>query len=121
MKRFISLLLVALMLLTLIPFASFSALAAMLTYQKGHNVTSDGKVVYTSYRAAGAHTEDVSILEFNPKDGYIPLAFVGKPASVQTIKDQYSTAKSLYGYEPIAVINGGYFTTSSSKSPVPCP
>ncbi len=109
-KRLIALAVVAVMLASSCIFVS----AAMLTYQSGHNVTSDGAVKYKKYSAAGAHTETATVLEFNPKDGYIPVAFDGAPTSVASIPNQYSTAVNTYGYEVAGVINAGYFTMSTS-------
>ena len=109
-KRLIALAVVAVMLASSCIFVS----AAMLTFQGGHNVTSDGAVKYKKYSAAGAHTETATVLEFNPKDGYIPVAFDSAPTSVATIPNQYSTAVNTYGYEVAGVINAGYFTMSTS-------
>ncbi|MBE6692386.1 MAG: hypothetical protein E7586_03510 [Ruminococcaceae bacterium] len=109
-KRLIALAVVAVLLASSCIFVS----AAMLTSKGGHNVTSDGAVVYKKFSAAGAHTEDATVLEFNPKNGYIPVAFDGAPTSVASIPTQYSTAVNTYGYEVAGVINAGYFTMSTS-------
>ena len=110
-KRLIAVVVVAVMLASsLAIFAS----AAMLTYKNSHNVTSDGAVKFTKYSAAGKHTETATVLEFNPKNGYIPVAFVGNPSGVATIPSQYTTAVNTYGYEVAGMINAGYFTMATS-------
>ena len=110
-KRLIAVVVVAVMLAS--SFAIFAS-AAMLTYKNSHSVTSDGAVKFTKYSAAGKHTETATVLEFNPKNGYIPVAFVGNPSSVATIPTQYTTAVNTYGYEVAGMINAGYFTMATS-------
>ena len=109
-KRLIAVVLVALMLAS--SFCIFAS-AAMLTYKNSHDVVS-GAVKFTKYSAAGKHTETATVLEFNPKNGYIPVAFVSNPASVASIPDQYNTAVNTYGYEVAGIINAGYFTMATS-------
>ena len=114
MKLVKSLTAIALVVTMLMSSLCLFANAAMLTYKSGHNVTSDGAVKYTKYSAKGKNTETATVLEFNPKDGYIPVAFTSNPSSTASLANQYSAAVNNYGYEVAGIINGGYFTTSTS-------
>ena len=72
--------------------AQASAYASM-TYTDGHTVV-DG-VDYKEYSVYGSqsgHSETVSILEFHPDDGYIPMAFAASAGNTNVLSSQYSTA-----------------------------
>ena len=108
-KRIVALLLVALM----IAGTSVTALASAsvtMTKSKSHSVVNG--VNYSKYSVSGSssgHTENVHILEFNPKDGYIPMSFAEYAGWTSTLDKQYSAAVNKYGYEVAGVINGSFF------------
>ena len=45
--------------------------------------------------------EEVNILTFNPKDGYIPMVFQKNAGSCNTLSSEYAAATDKYGYEVI--------------------
>ncbi len=112
MKRFfvrsLALLLVAALGLSMCVFTS----AASLTYTTGHTVVAG--VNYAKYSMAGATTQPVTVLTFNPKDGYIPMAFMGYAGTSATLATQYSIAQDKYGYEVAGAINGSFFSMDSA-------
>ena len=68
---------------------------------------------YNVYGASSGHTEQVSVLEFHPDDGYIPMAFAASAGNVNVLSSQYSTAVNKYGYEVAGIINGSFFDTTT--------
>ncbi len=114
-KRFIALAVVAVMLVSSCFVANAATAAVTLTKTAGHNVTSDGKVVFAKYNVYGSvsnHTEASTVLEFNPADGYIPMAFAKNAGSAYTLDEQYTDAIGKYGYEVAGIINGSFFSTA---------
>ena len=69
---------------------------------------------YDVYGASSGHTEAVSILEFHPDDGYIPMAFAASAGNCNVLSSQYSTAVNKYGYEVAGIINGSFFDLETS-------
>ena len=69
-------------------------------------------VEYSSYNVSGSssgHSEEAHVLQFNPEDGYVPMAFAAYAGSCSTLATQYDIAVNKYGYEVAGVINGSYF------------
>ena len=112
-RKVIALALATLMLLA----TSVTALAsASVTMTKGTSYSVVNGVNYSKYSVKGSssgHTENVHILEFNPDDGYVPMAFAANAGWTGTLKTQYSTAVNKYGYEVAGVINGSFFDMTS--------
>ncbi len=52
-------------------------------------------------------------MEFDPKDGYFPMAFVKNAGSVGLLDKQYASATTKYGYDVIGAINGSFFGMDS--------
>ena len=108
-KKILAIVLVAAMLVT--PWSTVKASTyTSLSYSDGHTVV-DGVDYseYTVYGSTSGHSETAHILEFNPNDGYIPMAFAASAGNTNVLSSQYSTAVNKYGYEVAGVINGSYF------------
>ena len=112
-KRILALLMTALMLLA----TSVTAMAsASVTLTKSKTFSVVNGVDYSKYSVYGSssgHTETAHILEFNPKDGYIPMSFAEYAGWTSTLDKQYSAAINKYGYEVAGVINGSFFDMTS--------
>ena len=112
-KRILALLMTALMLLA----TSVTAMAsASVTLTKSKTFSVVNGVDYSKYSVYGSssgHTETAHILEFNPKDGYVPMAFAANAGWTGVLKTQYNTAVDKYGYEVVGVINGSFFDMTS--------
>ncbi|MBR3811709.1 MAG: phosphodiester glycosidase family protein [Agathobacter sp.] len=108
-KKFLVFALVASMLVS--PSLVAEASSIVSWQLQGEYAVTDGVSYYdyNMYGSSSRHTEAVSVLEFNPEDGYIPMAFAAHSGSVDTLASHYSTAVNKYGYEVVGVINGSYF------------
>ena len=53
---------------------------------------------YGVYGSQSGHTENCTVLEFNPNNGYIAMPFIAHAGSANVVATQYSTAVSKYGY-----------------------
>lgn len=108
-KRMVTLSMAILMILA----TSVTTLASSnvtLTSLKSYSVVNG--VNYSSYNVYGStsgHTEKVHTLQFNPDDGYVPMAFAANAGSCGTLGKQYEIAVNKYGYEVAGVINGSFF------------
>jgi hypothetical protein len=90
-KKILAIVLVAAMLVT--PWSTVKASTyTSLSYADSHTVV-DG-VYYSQYDVYGnssGHSETAHILEFNPNDGYIPMAFAANAGSTNVLV--HSTAQ----------------------------
>lgn len=68
---------------------------------------------YSVYGSQSGHTESATVLEFNPADGYIPMAFAAYAGTASTLRTHYNMATNKYGYDVAGVINGSYFATAT--------
>ena len=108
-KKIIALAMATMLVVSLYRPVEASAYASM-TYNSGYSVvTGVNYSNYTVYGSVSGHSETATVLEFNPNDGYIPMAFAANAGSTDVLSTQYSTAVSKYGYEVAGVINGSYF------------
>jgi len=117
-KRLFALLICAVMLATSCVFANAATASVTMSKTGGHNITSGGEVVWTEYSVTGGntgHTEEVNILEFNPKDGYLPMVFQRNAGSVNKLSSEYTGATTKYGYEVAGMINGSFFGMANSS------
>lgn len=92
------------------PVTALASSTVTLTSLNSYSVVNGVK--YQSYNVQGStsgHTEKTHVLEFNPNDGYIPMAFSAYSGSCATLGKQYEIAVNKYGYEVVGVINGSYF------------
>ena len=111
-KRIAALFLAAIMFASVLVLPSSAATATLTQVGATSNVTSDGAVKYSKYNVYGSqskHTEEVDILQFNPNDGYLPMAFSAYSGSVSLLDAHYSMATNKYGYEVAGIINGSFF------------
>ncbi len=94
----------------------FASADGTLSYSEGTTYTIEAGVTYTNLTmTSGQNGNTVSgvAMEFNPKDGFIPMTFVAYAGNVNTLKTQYDVATSAkYGYDVAGAINGSYFTLS---------
>ncbi len=106
-KRFLALGLVIIMLLSTCLVANAASGKATMT--KGSTYTIDNAVYYSTYTVTGTSKSTTAhVLEFNPANGYVPMAFTGAAGDVLSVADQYAAAVA-QGYEVAGVINGGFF------------
>ncbi len=106
-KRFLALGLVVLMLFSTCVVANAASGSATLT--KGSTYTIDNAVYYSTYTVKGTSASTTAhVLEFNPDDGYVPMAFTGAAGDVLSVSEQYAAAVA-QGYEVAGVINGSFF------------
>ncbi len=96
--------------------------AATVTMQQvtTQSVPNHASVVYTKYNVTGSssgHTEPATVLEFDPDDGYIPMAFSAYHGSSYPVllADHYDMAVNKYGYDVAGVINGDYFSMNGGQ------
>ena len=108
-KKILALVLVAAMLVT--PWSSVEASSSTsLTLGSSYTVVDGVNYKdYTVYGSSSGHSEAVSVLEFHPDDGYIPMAFAASAGNANVLSSHYSTAVNKYGYEVAGLINGSYF------------
>ena len=113
-KKILAIVLVAAMMVT--PWSTALATTdTTFTYVDSYEVV-DG-VNYEEYEVYGyssGHEEQVSILEFHPDDGYLPMAFAANAGNCNLLSSQYSTAVNKYGYEVAGIINGSFFDLTTS-------
>jgi len=69
---------------------------------------------YGVYGSQSGHTENCTVLEFNPNNGYIAMPFIAHAGSANVVATQYSTAVSKYGYSVAGAINGSFFGTANN-------
>lgn len=109
MKKIIALVLAFVMVVLPCVPANASASVSM-NYSTGHAVASGVQYSkYSTYGSSSGHTEETTVLEFHPDDGYIPMAFAAWSGSAGQLSSTYSQAVSRYGYEVVGVINGSFF------------
>lgn len=116
-KRTFALIMCAAMLISCCVFTNAATASVSMSKTGGHNITSGGEVVWTQYDVYGGnttHTEEVNILTFNPKDGYIPMVFQKNAGSCNTLSSEYAAATDKYGYEVAGIINGSFFGVANS-------
>ncbi len=84
---------------------------------EGDAVTVEDGVTYQYYTINSDfadRTETAVALEFDPADGYIPMAFSCYSGTSGVLSTQYSKAVAKYGYDVVGVINGAFFSTDTS-------
>jgi len=110
-KRLTALLAVVVMLVSSCVIASADG---KLSYTKGTTYTIESGVTYTNLTmTSGQNGNTVSgvAMQFNPKDGYIPLTFMAHAGNRGYLSTQYNIATSeKYGYDVVGMVNGSYFT-----------
>ncbi len=109
-KRFLAIALVAVMLVSSCMIVD-AASATIKTWTQLSTYTIDNAVTYKTYTVKGSSSNQSTtahILEFNPKDGYVPMAFTGAAGDVLSVSEQYAAAVA-QGYEVAGVINGSFF------------
>lgn len=107
-KKIIAIAMVAVMLV--LPCIPANAASVSMTYSTGFDVVDGVEYSkYTTYGSQSGHSETTTVLEFNPNDGYIPMAFAAYSGSASQLSSHYSTAVNRYGYEVAGVINGSFF------------
>ncbi len=109
-KRVLALALVTVMLVSSCMIVD-AASATIQTWTQLSTYTVDNAVTYKTYTVKGSSSKQSTtahVLEFNPKDGYIPMAFTGAAGDVLSVSEQYAAAVA-QGYEVAGVINGSFF------------
>ncbi len=115
-KRTLALVMCALMIVSSCIFAG-AAPEDKATITVGNTVDINDAVSYTNLTIkSGQNGNTLSgvSMEFDPADGYIPMAFVRNAGSVGLLNRQYETATTKYGYEVAGVINGSFFGLANS-------
>ncbi|MBR5745909.1 MAG: phosphodiester glycosidase family protein [Clostridia bacterium] len=94
-------------------FTVFGSATGFAFTTKGAKVNINEDVTYQRYDLTsgenGNKVEAVA-MEFDPADGYIPMAFISNAGSATRLKSHYNTAMNKYGYEVVGVINGSFFS-----------
>lgn len=118
-KRIIATILTAMMLATC--FTCFVNAEATFALRKtGEKQMIDENIGYTDCEIDSGvqeRTEVGTILEFDPKDGYVPMVFSGRAGFAATLAEHYRIATEDFGYEVAGVINGAFFSMDSGKYP----
>ncbi len=81
------------------------------------NINDD--VTYQKYVLTSGEngtTVDAVAMEFDPADGYLPMAFMGYAGTSGTLATQYGVAVDKYGYEVVGAINGSFFSMDSGST-----
>jgi len=117
MKKTLSIILTAVMILSLVPCCLFASAAVSVSVKSTYTI--EPGVTYTNFNiTSGQNGNTVTgvAMQFNPKDGYIPMTFGAYAGNVGTLQSQYSVATSAkYGYDVAGLINGSYFTMSKGE------
>ena len=110
-------------------FAMVGSLATVFAFAAfGYNASADpvkvaDNVYHTSYKVTSGengNVVDAQVLTFSPDDGYIPLVYAANAGWASTLKTQYEKAsQERWGYEPVAVINGSFFSMVANTSADP--
>ncbi len=95
----------------------FASADGKLSYTKGSTYTIASGVTYTNLTMTSGQNNHATVsgvaMEFNPKDGYIPLTFMGYAGNRSQLSTQYNIATGpKYGYDVVGAVNGSYFTLS---------
>ncbi len=102
-----------LMMLTVCMSVFVSAESTYAFTENGEKVNINDDVTYQRYVFSSGitgSTVDAVAMEFDPADGYIPMAFIANAGSASRLKSHYNTAVNKYGYDVIGVINGSFFS-----------
>ncbi|MBP5155177.1 MAG: phosphodiester glycosidase family protein [Clostridia bacterium] len=111
-NRIIAFVLVLMMLAACMP-VFVSAEDTYAFTEKGAKVNINEDVTYQRYdlvSGENGNTVEAVAMEFDPADGYIPMAFISNAGSATRLKSHYTTAINKYGYDVIGVINGSFFS-----------
>ncbi|MBR5780289.1 MAG: phosphodiester glycosidase family protein [Clostridia bacterium] len=114
-KRIFALLVCAVMLATSCIFVN-AGKEDKATINLGNTVNINEDVSYTNLTlVSGQNGNTVTgvSMEFDPADGYFPMAFVKNAGSVGLLNRQYDSATTKYGYDVIGAINGSFFGMDS--------
>ncbi len=116
-KRILALLVCAVMLATSCIFVNADA-EDKATVTVGSTVNINEDVSYTNLTIkSGQNGNTVTgvSMEFDPKDGYIPMVFSCYSGTSGKLKTQYDIATQKYGYEVAGIINGAFFSMDSGS------
>ena len=94
-------------------FTVFGSAAEFAFTKKGDEVNVNDDVTYQRYDLTSGvtgDTVDAVAMEFDPADGYIPMAFISNAGSATRLKSHYNTAVNKYGYDVVGIINGSFFS-----------
>lgn len=101
-------------------FAMVGSLATVFAFAEyGLKATSsafevDDNIFHTAYEITSGengNTTTAQALIFDPDDGYLPLVYAANAGWAQTLETQFTRAsEERWGYEPVAVINGSFFS-----------
>ncbi len=114
-KRIFALLVCAVMLATSCIFVNAGA-NDKATVTVGNTVNINEDVSYTNLTIVSGqngNTVTAVSMEFDPADGYFPMAFVKNAGSVGLLNRQYESATTKYGFDVIGAINGSFFGMDS--------
>ena len=108
----VTMLMLAACLITTVPAETYTyAFDKIGTEQNINDDVTYQKYVLTS--GENGTTVDAVAMEFDPADGYMPMAFMGYAGTSGTLATQYGVAVDKYGYEVVGAINGSFFSMDS--------
>ncbi len=106
---------------------TFLAIAALLVFASAFSCFANGIVTdkseelngityydYTITGQSSGKTADVHCIEFNPADGYVPMAYAAGAGNVDLLADHISHAES-NGYTVVGAINGSFFEMATGN------
>ncbi len=117
-KRFIALFVVAVMLVSTCVFAGAATTTSTVTLNKNTSTakTLSNSATYSTYSISGSDSGKTAtsyVLEFNPANGAIPMAYAAYGgANLPYFSTHINRAKDA-GYEVIGAINGSFFNGSN--------
>ena len=102
-----------LMMLTVCMSVFVSAESTYAFTENGEKVSINDDVTYQRYEITSGengNTVDAVAMEFDPADGYIPMAFISNAGSATRLTSHYNSAVNKYGYDVVGIINGSFFS-----------